>query len=48
MEVGIALALVAALMTNLASLLKHRGCHHATPIRLRQPLQSARSLAGSR
>lgn len=48
MEAGIALALVAALMTNLASLLKHRGCNHATPIRLRQPLQSVRSLAGSR
>jgi drug/metabolite transporter (DMT)-like permease len=47
-EVGIALALVAALMTNLASLLKHRGCHHAAPIRLRRPLQSVRALAGSR
>jgi drug/metabolite transporter (DMT)-like permease len=47
-EVGIALALVAALMTNLASLLKHRGCRHATPVRLRQPLQSARALARSR
>jgi drug/metabolite transporter (DMT)-like permease len=47
-EVGIALALVAALMTNLASLLKHRGCHQAAPIRIRQPLQSARALAGSR
>ncbi len=48
MEVGIALALVAAVMTNLASLLKHRGCHRAAPIRLQQPLQSARTLAGSR
>jgi drug/metabolite transporter (DMT)-like permease len=48
MEAGIALALVAALMTNLASLLKHRGCHHAAPIRIRRPLQSARALAGSR
>lgn len=48
MEVGIALALVAALMTNLASLLKHRGCHRAEPISLRQPLRSARTLAGSR
>jgi drug/metabolite transporter (DMT)-like permease len=35
-------------MTNLASLLKHRGCHHATPIRLRRPLHSVRALAGSR
>lgn len=48
MQVGIALALVAALMTNLASLLKHRGCHQEEPIRLRQPLRSARILAGSR
>jgi drug/metabolite transporter (DMT)-like permease len=47
-EAGIALALVAALMTNLASLLKHRGCHHAAPIRLRQPLRSATTLARSR
>lgn len=48
MQVGIALALVAALMTNLASLLKHRGCHRAEPISLRQPLRSVRTLAGSR
>ena len=48
MEFGIALALVAALMTNLASLLKHRGCHRVEPIRIRQPLRSARTLAGSR
>jgi drug/metabolite transporter (DMT)-like permease len=48
MEVGIALALVAALMTNLASLLKHRGCHRAEPVRIRQPLRSARALAESR
>lgn len=48
MEVGIALALVAALMTNLASLLKHRGCHRVEPVRFRQPLRSARSLARSR
>jgi len=48
MQVGIALALVAALMTNLASLLKHRGCQRATPVRIRQPLRSARTLAGSR
>lgn len=48
MEVGIALTLVAALMTNLASLLKHRGCHQSEPISLRQPLRSARTLAASR
>jgi drug/metabolite transporter (DMT)-like permease len=48
MQIGIALALVAALLTNLASLLKHRGCHRAEPISLRQPLRSVRTLAGSR
>jgi len=48
MEFGIALALVAAVLTNLASLLKHRGCHRAEPIRIQQPLRSARALAGSR
>lgn len=48
MQAGIALALVAALMTNLASLLKHRGCHRAEPVSIRQPLRSARTLAGSR
>jgi drug/metabolite transporter (DMT)-like permease len=47
-EVGIALALVAAVMTNLASLLKHRGCHRAEPVRIHQPLRSARALARSR
>jgi drug/metabolite transporter (DMT)-like permease len=47
MQVGIALALLAALMTNLASLLKHRGCHRTEPIQIRQPLRSARALAGS-
>ena len=47
-QLGIALALVAALMTNLASLLKHRGCHRAEAVSIRQPLRSARRLAGSR
>jgi drug/metabolite transporter (DMT)-like permease len=46
-QAGIALAFVAALMTNFASLLKHRGCHRAEPVRIRQPLRSARRLAGS-
>ena len=41
-QTGIALALVAALMANLASLLKHRGCQGTAPVRIRQPLQSAR------
>lgn len=47
-EVGVALALVAALMANLASLLKHRGCQHVAPVRIRRPLSSARRLAESR
>jgi drug/metabolite transporter (DMT)-like permease len=47
-QAGIALALVAALMTNLASLLKHRGCHRTEPVSIRQPLRSARTLAASR
>lgn len=46
-QVGIALALLAALMTNTASLLKHRGCHRTEPVHLRRPLRSARRLAGS-
>ncbi len=48
MEIGIALALVAGLMTNLAALLKHRGCHRVEPVHIRRPLRSARTLAGSR
>jgi len=47
-QTGIALALAAALMTNLAALLKHRGCQRVAPVRLRRPLRSARHLAGSR
>ncbi len=47
MQIGIGLAFVAALMTNLASLLKHRGCHRADPVSIRSPLRSARGLAGS-
>jgi drug/metabolite transporter (DMT)-like permease len=46
-QIGIGLAVLAALMTNLASLLKHRGCHRAAPIRIREPLSSARGLAAS-
>jgi len=45
---GIALALVAALMANAAALLKHRGCQQVAPIRIKQPLRSARGLARSR
>lgn len=47
MELGISLAVAVALMTNLASLLKHRGCQAAKPVRLGRPLQSIRSLASS-
>jgi drug/metabolite transporter (DMT)-like permease len=47
MQIGIGLAFAAALLTNLASLLKHRGCHRAAPVRLQEPLRSARSLASS-
>ncbi len=47
MQIGIGLAVAAALLTNLASLFKHRGCHRAAPVSLRHPLRSARGLAGS-
>jgi drug/metabolite transporter (DMT)-like permease len=47
-EVGIGLALIAALVTNLASLLKHRGCQCVEAVELRRPLESARGLARSR
>lgn len=47
MEVGIALAAAAALLTNLASLLKHRGCQFDDPISIRKPLRTARRLAAS-
>ena len=47
-QTGIALALVAALMANLASLLKHRGCQRVAPVHIRRPLHSARGLARSR
>jgi drug/metabolite transporter (DMT)-like permease len=47
MQIGIGLAFAAALLTNLASLLKHRGCHRVDPVSIRTPLRSARSLASS-
>lgn len=46
-EAGIALALVAAVMANFASLLKHRGCQQVPPVQIREPLRSARRLARS-
>lgn len=47
-QIGIGLALVAAVMANLASLLKHHGCQHVAPVRISEPLRSARCLAASR
>lgn len=46
-EVGIGLALVGAVVANLAALLKHRGCQQVPHVRLQAPLQSARRLARS-
>jgi hypothetical protein len=46
-EIGIALALFGAVMANLASLLKHRGCQQVPLISIQAPLQSARRLAAS-
>jgi drug/metabolite transporter (DMT)-like permease len=46
-QIGIGLAVVAALLTNVASLLKHRGCHRVAPVQIREPLRSARNLASS-
>ena len=47
MEIGIGLAAAVALLTNLASLLKHRGCQQTQPISISQPLASLRGLATS-
>lgn len=47
MEIGVGLAAAVALMTNLASLLKHRGCQHAQPVSIGRPLASLRGLATS-
>jgi drug/metabolite transporter (DMT)-like permease len=48
MEIGIALAVAVALMTNLASLLKHRGCQDAASVSVSRPLSGLRDLASSR
>jgi drug/metabolite transporter (DMT)-like permease len=48
MILGLLLALVSALATNVAFLLKHRGAVHAPPIRVRHPLGSAAGLFRSR
>lgn len=47
-EIGVGLALFAALLTNLAALLKHRGCQVSHPISIKQPLETAKVLASSR
>jgi drug/metabolite transporter (DMT)-like permease len=47
-EIGIGLSLAVAVMTNLASLLKHRGCQDARPVGIGRPLAAIRDLAGSR
>ena len=47
-EFGIGLALIAALLANLAALLKHHGCQHVAGVEFRRPLKSARGLAESR
>jgi drug/metabolite transporter (DMT)-like permease len=47
-EIGIGLAAAVALLTNLASLLKHRGCQHAQPVHIARPLAGIRGLARSR
>jgi len=46
--VGLALALVCALATNVAFLFKHRGAVMAPPVRMRHPLRSAAGLFASR
>jgi drug/metabolite transporter (DMT)-like permease len=47
-EIGIGLAALVALLTNLASLLKHRGCQQTRPVSLNSPFSSIRGLARSR
>src|ERR1700749_1647725 len=48
MEIGIGLAVLVAVATNLASLLKHRGCQDAASVSGTRPLAGRRDLAGSR
>jgi drug/metabolite transporter (DMT)-like permease len=47
-EIGIGLAVLVALATNLAALLKHRGCQEARAVQIGRPLGALRDLAGSR
>ncbi len=48
MEIGIGLAVAVALMTNLASLLKHRGCQESRSVSCGSRMSGLRDLAGSR
>jgi drug/metabolite transporter (DMT)-like permease len=48
LQLGLALAVAAALMGNMASLLKHRGCQHAEPVLIARPLATVKRLARSR
>jgi hypothetical protein len=48
LQLGILLALACAFATNLAFFYKHRGACACPPVDVRRPLQSARSLFGSR
>jgi drug/metabolite transporter (DMT)-like permease len=47
-EIGIGLAVLVALATNLAALLKHRGCQNARTVQIGRPLNGIRDLARSR
>jgi drug/metabolite transporter (DMT)-like permease len=47
-EIGIGLAVLVALATNLASLLKHRGCQDTRTVEIGRPLTGMRDLARSR
>ena len=48
MEIGIGLAVLVALATNLAALLKHRGCQNARAVQIGRPLNGIRDLTRSR
>lgn len=47
LNLGILLALICAIATNLAFLMKHRGACAAPPVDVRHPLRAARGLFGS-
>jgi drug/metabolite transporter (DMT)-like permease len=47
MQIGLLLAITAALLGNLASLMKHRGCQRVEAVHIARPLESARRLARS-